>query len=175
MKKMTRIVFVLGVVMLCLGLSWAPKSFAEVSVNVGVNLPAYTFEAPPEMVVIPGTYAYTVPDAGVDIIFYHDYWYRPFEGGWYRSRGYNGPWRSIARHRVPGFFYHLPPDYRHHHPGYDRIRYGDFRNHWRGWERNKHWHSHHENWRRGGQDGGRGKDGGRGGKDGGRGQDGGRR
>jgi hypothetical protein len=154
MKKMTRIVFVLGVVMLCIGLSWAPKSFAGVSVNVGVNLPAYTFAAPPEMVVIPGTYAYTVPDAAVDIVFYQNYWYRPFGGGWYRARHYNGPWGFIERHRVPGFFYHLPPDYRHHHPGYDRIRYHDLRQHWRGWERQRYWDRHHDNWKRGRHDGG---------------------
>lgn len=156
MKKMTRIVFVPGLLMLCLGLAWVPASSAGVSVGVGINLPAYTFEAEPELVVIPGTYAYTVPDAGVDIVFYQGFWYRPFEGRWYRARGYNGPWGFVERRRVPGFFHRLPPDYRHHHPGYDRIRYGDFRKNWRGWERNRHWDKHHDNWRRGGHDRGSG-------------------
>jgi hypothetical protein len=179
MKKMPRILFVLGVVLLCLGVFWAPKSFAEVSVTVGANLPAYSFEAPPEMVVIPGTYAYTIPDAPVDIIFYHDYWYRPYQGYWYRSRHYNGPWGFIERNWVPGFFHRLPPDYRHYHTGYDRFRYDYFSRNWRGWERNKHWNRLHDNWKRGRDDGrghldgGYGHDGGYG-RGGGYGHDGGR-
>lgn len=152
MKKSTFISFVLGILMLACGFFLVPGSFAGVHVGVGINLPVYTFAAPPELVVIPGTYAYTVPDAGVDIIFHHDYWYRPFEGRWYRSRHYNGPWVFIDRHRVPGFFLNLPPDYRRHHPGYERISYGHFKKNWRTWERDRHWDRHHENFRRDGHD-----------------------
>lgn len=42
--------------------------------------PVYPFSAPPEVVVIPGTYVYFVPGINVDILFYHGHWYRPFGG-----------------------------------------------------------------------------------------------
>jgi len=161
MKKRAFTCYVLGILMLASGLCWTTSTFAGVSVGIGINLPVFSFAGPPELVVIPGTYAYTVPDAGVDIIFYHDYWYRPFEGRWYRSRGYNGPWAFIDRGRVPGFFLTLPPDYRHHHAGYERIPYGQFKKNWRGWERDRHWDRHHEEFARG-HGGGPGHDNGRG-------------
>ena len=149
MKKTAHISIVLGIVILASGLYWASASYAGVSVGIGINLPAYRFAEPPELVLIPGTYAYTVPDAGVDIIFYHGYWYRPFEGRWYRGRGYNGPWRYIERRRVPGFFLSLPPDYRHSHAGYERIPYGHFRSNWRAWERDRYWDRPHRDHDRG--------------------------
>ncbi len=148
MKRRAFLFCVIGILMAASGLCLTASSFAGVHVGIGINLPVYTFAAPPELVVIPGTYAYTVPDAGVDIIFYQGYWYRPYEGGWYRSRGYNGPWGYVDRHRVPGFFYSLPPDYRHH-AGYERIPYGHLKKNWRGWERDRHWDKHHEDFRRG--------------------------
>ena len=144
MKKLALIAIVLGIVIPVSGLYCPATSNAGVSVGIGINLPAYRFAAPPEMVLIPGTYAYTVPDAGVDIIFYQGFWYRPFEGRWYRSRGYNGPWGFVERRRVPGFFFSLPPDYRHYHEGYERIPYGHLRSNWRAWERDRYWDRHHD-------------------------------
>jgi hypothetical protein len=65
--------------------------------GVGPNVPygpppPYAVSAPPEVVPVPGTYVYFVPDIGVDILFYHGYWYRPYGGGWYRAPSYSGPW-----------------------------------------------------------------------------------
>ena len=75
---------VIGALLLVLTGS-ATQSEAGVNVNIGVNLPAYRFAAPPEVVVIPGTYVYMVPDIDVDVLFYQGYWWRPYEGHWYRS------------------------------------------------------------------------------------------
>ena len=63
-----------------------------VQVSVRNNLPVVRFVAPPDVVVIPGTYVYMVPDNDVDVLFYQGYWWRPYEGHWYRSDDYNGPW-----------------------------------------------------------------------------------
>jgi hypothetical protein len=41
-------------------------------VSIGVNLPSVTFAAPPDVVVIPGTYVYIVPDVDVDVLFYQE-------------------------------------------------------------------------------------------------------
>ncbi len=120
---------------------------AGVHVGVGINLPAFTFGAPPALAVIPGTYGYFAPDAGVDIFFYHNYWYRPYEGRWFRARSYNGPWGYAAPAVVPSFFFNLSPDYRHVPPGHRHIPYGQVKNNWRRWERERHWDRHDGNGR----------------------------
>ncbi len=119
-------------------------SSAGVNVNVGINvpLPALEIAAPPAMVVIPGTYVYYAPDVDADIVFYHNYWYRPYGGRWYRAASYNGPWGFVAVNSVPGPILHLPPGYRHGHGGYERIPYGRVRGNWRAGERERRWDRH---------------------------------
>jgi hypothetical protein len=111
----------------------------DVNVGVSVSLPSIVISSPPPVVVVPGTYVYVIPDIEADIVFYHDYWYRPFKGGWYRSQGYNGPWGFIARERVPGVLFKLPSDVRRVPPGQARIPYGQLKKSWRTWEKEKHW------------------------------------
>ncbi|HSB31630.1 MAG TPA: hypothetical protein VLD55_08520 [Candidatus Sulfobium mesophilum] len=153
MKKQ-RMVF-LGIGLLLFVAAVFPvQSYAGVNVSVGINLPAFTFAAPPPMVVIPGTYAYYAPDASVDILFYGGYWYRPYGGRWYRATGYNGPWVYIASTRVPRVLIDVPHDYRHAYGGHSRIAYQDFHRNWRRWERDKYW-EHNERWREGAHDRGR--------------------
>jgi hypothetical protein len=128
--------------------AFSAGSEAGVSVGIGINIPAYRFAAPPQLVVIPGTYAYFAPDADVDVVFYRGFWYRPYEGRWYRARGYNGPWAYLATTRVPRVLIELPPDYRHVYAGYERIHYRDFHKNWKRWERDRHW-DRDERWREG--------------------------
>ena len=136
---------VIGALLLVLAGS-AIQSEAGVNVNIGVNLPAYRFAAPPEVVVIPGTYVYMVPDIDVDVLFFQGYWWRPYEGHWYRSRDYKGSWRYVESGRIPRGLRELPQDYRHRlSPGYERIPHGDVQRNWKKWEKEKHWD------RRGGQ------------------------
>ena len=80
---------VIGALLLVLTGSANPSE-AAVDINVGVNLPAIRFAAPPNLVVIPGTYVYMIPDSDVDILFFQGYWWRHHEGNWYRSRDYKG-------------------------------------------------------------------------------------
>ena len=47
-----------------------------VNVSVGNNLPTIRFAAPPDLVVIPGTYVYIVPDIDVDVLYFQGYWWR---------------------------------------------------------------------------------------------------
>lgn len=120
------------------------KSSAGVHVNIGINvpLPALEISAPPAMMVIPGTYVYYAPDVDADIVFYHNYWYRPYHGRWYCSASYSGPWGFVAANRVPGALLHLPPGYRHMRGAYERIPYGQVRGNWRAWERARRWDGH---------------------------------
>jgi hypothetical protein len=130
---------VIGAVLLVLT-GAAAQSQAGVNVNIGVNLPAYRFAAPPDVVVIPGTYVYMVPDIDVDILFFQGYWWRPYEGHWYRSRDYKGSWRYVEPRSIPRGLKALPQDYRHRlSPGHERIPHGDVQKNWKKWEKEKHW------------------------------------
>jgi len=113
-----------------------------VNVNIGNNLPAISFAAPPDLVVIPGTYVYMVPDIDVDVLFYQGDWWRPYQGRWYRSRDYDGQWSYVEAERIPSGLRALPQDYRHRlSTGYERIPHGDVKRNWRHWEKVKHWDS----------------------------------
>jgi hypothetical protein len=101
--------------------------------------PAYAFPAPPEVALIPGTYAYFVPGIGIDIFFYHGYWYRPFGGRWYVAQYYKGPWAFVTASRVPGVLFSLPPGWRRVPPGYRPIPHRDLNRNWERWERERHW------------------------------------
>ena len=120
----------------------ATPGSANMDISIGINVPQVVIEAPPAVVAIPGTYAYFIPDVTVDIFFYHGYWYRPYEGRWFRARSYNGPWGYIAPARMPGVLIHLPRDYRHIPPGHERIPYGQLKKNWGKWEREKYWDKH---------------------------------
>jgi len=122
-----------------------PKGYAEVNVNVGINVPPpppLVIPAPPPLFVIPRTYVYFAPDVDADVFFYQGYWYRPHQGHWYRSKTYNGKWVYLSPGRVPRAVIHVPPDFRHVPPGHRHIPYGDVRKNWRSWERNKYWERH---------------------------------
>jgi len=122
-------------------------TMAGVNVNVSIALPPpIVFAAPPEMIVLPETYVYVVPDVDVDIFFYNGWWWRPWEGRWYRSRDYNAGW--VYYQRVPSFYRRIPSgwrnDYRDHRWGghqwnYQRIPHQQVLQNWRGWEKSKHW------------------------------------
>ncbi len=121
----------------------------EVRVDVRIAPPPpHRFGGPPPVIVIPGTYVYMVPDIDADILFFSGYWYRPYEGHWFRSRSYGGPWAFCPDPRIPRAVLELPPDYRRIPPGHRRIPYGQFKKSWAGWERDRYWDRDPE-WREG--------------------------
>jgi hypothetical protein len=111
--------------------------------------PRIAFAAAPEVVVIPGTYVYGVPDVDVDIFFYQGWWWRPWEGRWYRSQNYNSGWSYYRS--VPSFYSQIPSrwrdDYRKHRWGvyrwnYQRISHQQVQRNWSNWEKSKYWEKH---------------------------------
>lgn len=116
-------------------------------VDVSISLPPLVvFSAPPSMVVIPETYVYVVPDADVEIFFYDGWWWRPWEGRWYRSRHYDSGWGYYQR--VPSFYSRVPSgwrnDYRERRWGgrpwnYRPIPHRQVERNWSGWKKNRHW------------------------------------
>lgn len=128
---------IIGVVLLVLLLSL--PAFAAISVKVSIPLPRLVITAPPALVVIPGTYVYFAPDVGADLVFYQGYWYRPYEGHWFRSMEYNGHWEPIHVNMVPAPLVSLPPNWRAAPAGYERMPYRHVKQNWNSWERDRHW------------------------------------
>lgn len=126
-------------------LGFSGQSMARVDIRVNVPPPpVFAFSAPPELVVIPGTYVYYDPDVDFDLFFYAGDWYRPYRGYWYRSVSYDGPW--VYAGRPPSVLVNLPPDYRIVTRGYRHIPYGELHGNWRAWQRDRYWE--HHNWGR---------------------------
>jgi len=137
----------LGTILLAFALVFPMPTTAGADAGVGILLPPpIIFPAPPMVVVIPETYVYVVPDSDMDIFFYHGWWWRPWEGRWYRSRHYDSGWGHYQR--VPSFYGRIPPswrnDYREHrwrgHPwNSQRVPHEQLQGNWSAWEKNRHW------------------------------------
>jgi hypothetical protein len=122
-------------------------TMAGVDVGVSISLPPLiVFSAPPAMVVIPETYVYVVPDADVEIFFYDGWWWRPWEGRWYRSRHYDSGWGYYQR--VPSFYSRVPrswrDDYRERRWGgrpwnHQPIPHQQVERNWSSWKKSNHW------------------------------------
>ncbi len=135
----------LGAMFLALVLLFPVPSMAGVDVSISLP-PLIVFSVPPAMVVIPETYVYVVPDSDVDIYFYDGWWWRPWEGRWYRSRHYDSGWGYYRR--APSFYARIPRgwrnDYREHRWGgrpwnHQPIPHQQVERNWSTWKKNKHW------------------------------------
>lgn len=108
--------------------------------------PPIPFVAPPNVVVLPGTDVYLVPDVQIDLFFQGGWWWRQWRGNWYRSRYHDHGW---AYHRsYPTWHRKVPHDWRHNYRSHvwggrpwnpPRIHHGNLHNHWRG----GHWRNDH--------------------------------
>jgi hypothetical protein len=128
------------------------SEIARADVSVSVSLPMVVFAAPPDVVVIPNSYVYFVPDIDEDIYFYNGWWWRPWHGRWYRSRHYDSGWGTYWW--VPSFYHSVPSnwrnEYREHrwngHPwDVQRINHQQVQGNWKSWKKSKHWEKHN-NW-----------------------------
>lgn len=139
-----------AIIVLALAFALPQSARAEVHVSVEFSLPApVVFEAPPEVIVLPDTNAvYVVPDIEFDLFFWNGYWWRPWEGRWYRSRYYNRDWGYYSR--VPTFYYDVDPGWRDyyrertwsgHRWNYERIPNQRLRSNWKQWHSSQYWQS----------------------------------
>ena len=122
-------------------------TMAEISINIGIPLPpVIRFSGPPRLVVLPETYVYVAPDVDEEIFFYDGWWWRPYEGGWYRSRDYSSGWHHYRNE--PSFYRQIPRgwrnDYREHQwRGHqwnvEPIPHAQVQTHWKNWKKVKHW------------------------------------
>ena len=143
MKKM-----LLGTLFLALASIAPNQAVAEVNISIGVSLPPLIrFQAPPDVIVIPDTdYVYAVPGIDVDMYFWNGFWWRLWEGRWYRSHYYDRGWGYYGN--VPSFYFDVDPGWRTyyrdrnwygHRWDYQRIPYRSLQQNWRSWNTNHYW------------------------------------
>ena len=101
-----------GAVLLAGLMVFPVMSMAQVSVQINVPLPPpIPFVGPPNVVILPGTGVYVVPDVPEEIFFRSGWWWRHHGGHWYRSRYYDRGWAYYRGY--PAWHKRLPPDWRH--------------------------------------------------------------
>ena len=136
-----------GTILLALVIVVPIPTMARADVNVSIILPPpIVFAAPPELIVLPETYVYVVPDVDVEIFFYDGWWWRPWEGRWYRSHYYNRGWGYY--NDVPSFYFDIDPGWRGYYRdhnwygqrwNYERIPNQRLQQSWKGWQKDRHW------------------------------------
>ena len=143
--KMKKLFF--GTLLLALVIAVSIPTMVRADVNVRIALPPpIVFAAPPALIVLPETYVYVVPDVEAEIFFYNGWWWRLWEGRWYRSRYYNSGWGYYRS--IPSFYAGIPSGWRNdyrdhrwrgHQWNYQRIPHQQVQQNWRGWEKDRHW------------------------------------
>lgn len=103
---------VLAVIALILGATGCFVAVTPAGVAVGVE---------PVLTYIPGTEIQVVSNAPDDVFFYGGFYWRFYNGVWYRSRYWNHGW--VIWHDVPHVFLQIPPTHPKyhvvmHHPAY---------------------------------------------------------
>ena len=127
-----------------------PAIPAGAQVHVQVQLPPLIqFSSPPEMVVLPDTNVYVVPDSNEEIFFYGGFWWRPWQGHWYRSRHYDQGWGYYSS--TPSFYRQVPQDWRPNYQNHqwrgqpwnhERMNHQRVEQNWNTWQKNRYWDKH---------------------------------
>jgi len=123
------------------------SAMAGVSVHIDIPLPPpIIFPAPPQLVVIPDTDVYAVPDVQEDVFFYAGWWWRPWNNHWYRSRYYDRGWAYYPN--APRFHRNIPPGWRNNYTNHTWQGYRwepqqrphrDIQRNWNTWQRDRYW------------------------------------
>lgn len=141
----------LGAALLALAAVVPLPSMAAVDIRVSIPLPPLiVFPAPPQVVVIPETYVYFVPDVEEEIFFYDGWWWRPWQGRWYRSRHYGSGW--VYYKRVPSFYPRLHSGWRNDYRNrywkgnpwnFQPIPHQQLQRNWGSWKKERYWEKQH--------------------------------
>jgi hypothetical protein len=108
--------------------------------------PPIPFIAPPNVVVLPGSDVYAVPDVEEELYFQGGWWWRPWGGHWYRSKYHDHGWAYYRD--SPSWHRGIPRDWRHNYSNHiwggrpwnpPHINHGNLNDHWSG----GHWRNDH--------------------------------
>ncbi len=106
----------------------------SIDIHIPVPLPPpppRIFVKPPEIIIIPDSPVVIAPHPEMDVFFYKDYWWCPRGGNWYRSRNYNGPWKTVKPRYIPDNVHRAPRNYRPAYEHEHRIPYGQWKKQWK--------------------------------------------
>jgi hypothetical protein len=137
-----------GTTLLALVTVVSVPAMAQVAINVNIPLPPpIVFNAPPNVVAMPDTNdVYAAPDINADLFFWNGWWWRLWDGRWYRSPYYDRGWGYY--NRVPSFYFDVDPGWRgfyrnHNWRGrpwnYERIPQQQLQQSWKSWHANHYW------------------------------------
>ena len=137
-----------GTILLVLAMVVPIPTMAQVNINIQFPLPPpIPFPAPPEVIAMPETSGvYVVPDIDVDLFFWNGFWWRLWEGRWYRSLYYDRDW--VYYNTVPVFYFTIDPHWRYYYRNhiwygyrwnYQRIPYERFHENWKSWQTKGTW------------------------------------
>ncbi|HYA90502.1 MAG TPA: hypothetical protein VEK32_03280 [Thermodesulfobacteriota bacterium] len=139
-----------GTILLVLAIVVPIPTMAGVSINIGIPFPPpppIPFAAPPQVIVMPETSGvYVAPDIDADLYFWNGFWWRLWEGRWYRSAYYDRDWAYY--NNVPSFYFDIDPHWRDyyrnhnwygHQWNYQRIPYERLQKNWKTWQTSKSW------------------------------------
>lgn len=104
-------------------------SHAEISINIGINMPSY-----PRLVVVPGYPVYYDPYVNANYFFYDGMYWVYQDDDWYASSWYNGPWQRVDPFYVPLYVLRIPVRYYRRPPPYFHRWRADAPPHW-----GEHW------------------------------------
>jgi hypothetical protein len=137
----------LGIIFSVLVVSVPVPAIAGMNINIGISPPSIMFSGPPEVVVLPDTEdVYVVPGLDIDLFFWNGWWWRYWEGRWYRSHRYNRMWALYPD--VPAFYFDVDPhwreyyrnhDWQGHRWNYELIPDRRLRQSWKKWRDERHW------------------------------------
>jgi hypothetical protein len=138
----------LGTMLLALFIVVPFPTMAAVNISVGISLPPpIVFQAPPSVIVMPDANdVYVIPDITADMYFWNGWWWRLWEGRWYRSHYYDRGWGYYSN--VPTFYFDVDPGWRGYYRdrnwyghgwNYERIPYVQLQQNWKGWQNDQHW------------------------------------
>lgn len=137
----------LGAIITALAMATPVSALAGVSISIGISLPPpIVFSADPVLIVVPDTNVYVAPDLDDDLFFWNGWWWRPWEGRWYRSHYHNRGWSYY--NSVPSFYYDVDPGWRGyyragswygHRWNYERIPNQHLQQNWKSWTTHRYW------------------------------------
>lgn len=115
---MKRIVWVAMVAMLGCAVSAQASTYFgfQIGVSNAPPPPRFAYHRHPHVYIVPDTRVYYVdqPDFDYDVFEYGPYWYACRDGYWYRSPGYDGPFRVVDVRYVPRPILGVPREHWRH-------------------------------------------------------------
>ena len=131
---------------LAMAVSIPTTSSAQINISIGLP-PPIMFAAPPSVIVLPNSdNVYVAPEVDVDLFFWNGFWWRLWDGRWYRSPYYNRGWGYYSG--IPTFYFDVDPGWRGYYRNHDwyghrwdyrPIPHRQLQQNWQIWQRDRHW------------------------------------